>query len=130
MKKQNTKGSVLFNISKQAVNPGKDFGAYGLTKASLMFLMKQYALEHSKDGIRFNGVNADRIRSGLLTPEMISKRARSRGVTTQKYMSGNLLNLEVRASDVADAFYHLAISLKTTAGIITVDGGNIEASLR
>ena len=25
---------------------------------------------------------------------------------------------------------YLAISLKTTAGIITVDGGNIEASLR
>ena len=130
MKKQNTKGSVLFNISKQAVNPGNDFGAYGLTKSSLMFLMKQYALEHSKDGIRFNGVNADRIRSGLLTPQMIAKRAKSRGVTIEKYMSGNLLNLEVRASDVADAFYHLAISLKTTAGIITVDGGNIEASLR
>ena len=37
--------------------------------------MKQYALEHSKDGIRFNGVNADRIRSGLLTPQMIVKRA-------------------------------------------------------
>ena len=92
--------------------------------------MKQYALEHSKDGIRFNGVNADRIRSGLLTPQMIAKRAKSRGVTIEKYMSGNLLNLEVRASDVADAFYHLAISLKTTAGIITVDGGNIEASLR
>ncbi len=130
MKKQKTKGSVLFNISKQAVNPGKDFAAYGLAKAALMFLMKQYALEHSKDGIRFNGVNADRIRSGLLTPDMISKRAKSRGLTVQKYMSGNLLNLEVRATDVANAFYHLAISLKTTAGILTVDGGNIEASLR
>ena len=36
----------------------------------------------------------------------------------------------VSAEDVADAFYHLALSLKTTASVITVDGGNIESSLR
>ena len=37
---------------------------------------------------------------------------------------------EVKAEDVARAFFHLSCSLKTTACIITVDGGNIEASLR
>jgi hypothetical protein len=31
---------------------------------------------------------------------------------------------------VADAFVYLAGASKTTAAIITVDGGNIEASLR
>ena len=37
---------------------------------------------------------------------------------------------EVTADDVADAFVYLALAQKTTAAIITVDGGNIEASLR
>ena len=36
--------------------------------------MKQYALEFSKYGVRFNGLNADRIKSGLLTKELILKR--------------------------------------------------------
>ena len=130
MKIQNMKGSVVFNISKQSVNPGPNFGAYGLPKATLMFLMKQYVVESSKYGIRFNGVNADRIRSGLLNPAMIAKRANSRGLTIEQYMSGNLLKEEVKASDVAEAFYHLSISYRTTASVITVDGGNIESSLR
>jgi len=34
------------------------------------------------------------------------------------------------ATDVAEAFYNLATSKKTTAAILTVDGGNIEASFR
>ena len=102
----------------------------GLPKATLMFLMKQYVVESSKFGIRFNGINADRIRSGLLNPDMIAKRAKSRGLTIEQYMAGNLLKEEVKASDVADAFYHLSISYRTTASVITVDGGNIESSLR
>ena len=49
--------------------------------------------------------------------------------TTDQYMSGNLLS-EVKADDVAKAFYHLAISKKSTGAVLTVDGGNIAASLR
>jgi len=45
-------------------------------------------------------------------------------------MAGNLLGREVTAGDVADAFVYLASASKTTAAVITVDGGNIEASLR
>jgi NAD(P)-dependent dehydrogenase (short-subunit alcohol dehydrogenase family) len=45
-------------------------------------------------------------------------------------MSGNLLQREVTAADVADAFVFLALARKTTAATITVDGGNIEAALR
>jgi len=130
MKRQKTRGVVLFNISKQAVNPGKNYAAYGLPKAALLFLMKQYVVEYSDHGIRFNGVNADRIRSGLMTDDMIAKRSKARGLSIQQYMSGNLLKREVKAIDVADAFYHLALSYKSTASIITVDGGNIESSFR
>jgi NAD(P)-dependent dehydrogenase (short-subunit alcohol dehydrogenase family) len=130
MKTQGTFGCLLFNTSKQAVNPGKDFGPYGLPKAATLFLVKQYALDHGKDGIRSNAVNADRIRSGLLTEEMVAARSRARGVSEADYMAGNLLKREVTAEDVADAFGYLATATKTTAAIVTVDGGNIEASLR
>ena len=130
MQAQSMGGCLLFNTSKQAVNPGRDFGPYGLPKAATLFLMKQYALDHGAEGIRANAVNADRIRSGLLTDEMIKSRSKARGLSQADYMAGNLLGREVTAEDVAQAFVNLAKSEATTAATITVDGGNIEASLR
>lgn len=130
MRAQDTGGVLLFNTSKQAINPGKDFGPYGLPKAATLFLSRQYALDHGADGIRSNAVNADRIRSGLLTDEMVKARSTARGVSEQDYMSGNLLGREVLAEDVARAFVDLALADKTTAAVLTVDGGNIEAALR
>jgi len=130
MKRQNTNGCLLFNISKQSVNPGKNFGPYGLPKSALLSLCKQYAVDYGSYGIRSNGVNADRIRSGLMTDKMIKSRAKARSVTTTDYMKGNLLLDEVKAEDVAKAFFHLAVSKKTTGAVLTVDGGNIAASLR
>ena len=127
---QGTGGVLLFNVSKQAVNPGPDFGPYGLPKAATLALVRQYALEYGADGIRANAVNADRIRSGLLTPELVAARAKARGVDEQRYMTGNLLGREVTAEDVAQAFLHHAVALKTTADVTTVDGGNIAAVLR
>ncbi len=123
-------GQMLFNVSKQAVNPGRDFGAYGLPKATLMFLVKQLALELGEAGIRVNGVNADRIRSGLLTDEMTASRSSARDLTEGEYMAGNLLGQEVLAEHVAEAFLALTRSERTTGHVMTVDGGNIAASLR
>ena len=127
---QQTGGCLLFNVSKQAVNPGPNFGPYGIPKAALLALMRQYALDYGADGIRANAVNADRIRSGLLTEEMIASRAKARGLSEQNYMSGNLLGREVTGDDVAQAFLHQALALKTTADVTTVDGGNIAAAMR
>ncbi|WP_429809186.1 bifunctional aldolase/short-chain dehydrogenase [Ensifer sp. B1-9] len=130
MKAQKTGGVLLFNASKQAVNPGAKFGAYGLPKAATLFLSRQYALEHGADHIRVNAVNADRIRSGLLNDEMIANRAAARGLSVKDYMGGNLLGLEVTAEDVARAFVHHALAERTTADVTTVDGGNIAAAMR
>jgi NAD(P)-dependent dehydrogenase (short-subunit alcohol dehydrogenase family) len=130
MQAQGTGGCLLFNVSKQAVNPGANFGPYGLPKAATLFLVRQYALDHGVDGIRANGVNADRVRSGLLTDEMIAARAGARGSSVEEYMTGNLLRREVTADDVAQAFLHHAVALKTTGDVTTVDGGNIAAALR
>ncbi|MBS0518901.1 MAG: bifunctional aldolase/short-chain dehydrogenase [Proteobacteria bacterium] len=130
MRAQGLGGCLLFNASKQAVNPGPDFGPYGLPKAATLFLSRQYALDHGADGIRSNAVNADRIRSGLLTDEMIAQRSKARGLSEADYMGGNLLGVEVTADDVAQAFVSLAKAGKTSGAVITVDGGNIAAALR
>jgi len=127
---QGTGGCLLFNVSKQAVNPGPNFGPYGLPKAATLLLVRQYALDYGADGIRANAVNADRIRSGLLTGDFIAERAKARGLSEKDYMSGNLLQREVTAEDVAQAFLSQALALKTTADVTTVDGGNIAAALR
>jgi NAD(P)-dependent dehydrogenase (short-subunit alcohol dehydrogenase family) len=127
---QGTGGCLLFNVSKQAVNPGPNFGPYGLPKAATLFLMRQYALDYGGDGIRANAVNADRIRSGILTEDFIKERSQARGVSEKDYMRGNLLQREVTAEDVAQAFLAQALALKTTADVTTVDGGNIAAALR
>lgn len=130
MRQQGTGGALLFNASKQAVNPGPDFGPYGLPKAATMALARQYALDYGREGITSNAVNADRIRSGLLTDAMIGARSKARGVTESDYMRGNLLGREVTAADVAQAFVQLALSRKSTGAVMTVDGGNIAAALR
>ncbi|MEO0998604.1 MAG: SDR family oxidoreductase, partial [Pseudomonadota bacterium] len=127
---QGTGGCLLFNASKQAVNPGPGFGAYGTAKAATLALARQYALEYGRDGIRSNAVNADRIRSGLLSDEMIRERAAARGISEADYLSGNLLGKEVRAADVARAFLQLALAERTTGATLTVDGGNVAAALR
>ena len=123
-------GQLLFNISKQALNPGPNFGSYGIAKSALLALMKQYALEAADSNIRSNGINADRIKSGLLNTDLITKRAKSRGLSEDEYMRGNLLKSEVLPHDVSNAFVSLALMKKTTGAILTVDGGNIAAMVR
>lgn len=130
MRTQKTGGNLLYNTSKQAINPGQDFGPYGLPKAATLFLMRQYALDHGLDGIRSNAVNADRIRSGLLTDDMIASRSKARKLSEHDYLAGNLLGREVTAEDVAECFLALARADKTTGAVMTVDGGNVAAALR
>lgn len=130
LKAQGLGGVLLFNVSKQALNPGPGFGAYGTAKAAMLALMRQYALEHGAEGIRANAVNPDRIRSGLLDEAMIAERAAARGVDAQAYMRGNLLGREVTAADVAQAFLFAALMEATTGAVLTVDGGNVAAMVR
>jgi rhamnose utilization protein RhaD (predicted bifunctional aldolase and dehydrogenase)/NAD(P)-dependent dehydrogenase (short-subunit alcohol dehydrogenase family) len=127
---QQTCGVLLFNVSRQAISQGPNAGPYGLPKAATLFLMKQYALEYGSAGIRANAVNADGIRSGIMTPEYITSRAAAYGMTEAQYMGRNLLGREVTAEDVAQAFLQLALARNTTGSFVTVDGGNIAAAPR
>ena len=74
MSAQGTGGCLLFNVSKQAVNPGPDFGPYGVPSgdpgAGAPICPRIRNGRHSRQcGKRH------RIRSGLLTPELVSARA-------------------------------------------------------
>ncbi|HZP71319.1 MAG TPA: bifunctional aldolase/short-chain dehydrogenase [Pseudolabrys sp.] len=130
MLQQGNGGALLFNVSKQAVNPGMNFGPYGLPKAATLALMRQYAVDYGSEGITSNAVNADRVRSGLLTGTLVRQRAKARGISETDYLAGNLLGREVLADDVANAFVGLALASKTSGAVLTVDGGNIAAALR
>ncbi|XAT60678.1 bifunctional aldolase/short-chain dehydrogenase [Rhodobacteraceae bacterium Araon29] len=130
MEKQDTGGALVFNVSKQALNPGRNFGPYGTSKAALMALMRQYAVEFGDAGISSNAVNADRIRTNLLTDGFIKDRAKARGTSTKEYMRGNLLGREVTGRDVAEAFFYLATTRTTSGAVLTVDGGNVSAMVR
>ena len=130
MEAQKTGGALVFNVSKQALNQGPDFGPYGTSKAALMTLMRQYAIEHGASGITANAVNPDRIRTNFLTDDFVAERAAARGITPETYMRGNLVHREVTAEDVAEAFLHLAKARKTSGAVLTVDGGNVAAMVR
>ena len=123
-------GFLLFNASKAAFNPGKGLGAYAIPKAAVVALMKQYAVECGAIGVRSNAVNADRIRTGLLSEDDVERRAQARGLDADAYYRSNLLSREVTAEDVAKAFVSLALAQSTTGCVVTVDGGNIAASPR
>ena len=130
LRAQGMGGFLLFNASKAAFNPGEGFGPYAVPKAALVALMKQYAVEGGRFGIRANAVNADRVRTGLFPAEMVEARARARGLDPNEYFRANLLRREVVADDVAAAFLALALAESTTGAVLTVDGGNIAASPR
>lgn len=124
MIRQGTGGCLLFNASKSAFNPGPDFGPYAVAKAALVSLMKQYAIDLAKHGIRSNAINADRIRTAIFSPELLESRAKARGVAVDDYFKANLLHRETTAKDVADAFVFLACAKATTGAVVPVDGGN------
>lgn len=124
---QDSGGAILFNASKSAFNQGPDFGPYAVAKAALVALMRQYAVDLGRHGIRANAVNADRVRTALFGAGLLEARARARNVSVDDYFRDNLLRRETTAADVAQAFLYLATAEATTGCVLTVDGGNAAA---
>src|SRR5687768_4580008 len=135
MKEQGTGGSIVFNASKNVTAPGKEFGAYSVSKAAEAQLCRIVALEGGEHGIRANMLNPDAIFGGsrFWSDEMRSMRAQAYGVDTERlpdfYRNRTLLKVEVTADDVAEAALFLAgpRSAKTTGAMLPVDGGVKEA---
>ncbi|MBV9496975.1 MAG: bifunctional rhamnulose-1-phosphate aldolase/short-chain dehydrogenase [Acidobacteria bacterium] len=134
MKEQRLGGSIVFNASKNVTAPGKEFGAYSVSKAAEAQLCRIVALEGGEHGIRANMLNPDAIfDSRFWTPEMRAMRASAYGLDATDlpsyYRNRTLLKVEVTAADVAEAALFLAgpRSAKTTGAMVPVDGGVKEA---
>lgn len=121
---QGAGGALLFNASKAAFNPGPEFGPYAVAKTALVALMRQYAIDLGKHGIRANAVNADRVRTRLFGEGVLEARAKARGLSPSAYFRANLLGQETTPEQVAEAFVYLAGAEATTGCVVTVDGGN------
>ena len=135
MKAQGLGGSIVFNASKNVTAPGKEFGAYSVSKAAEAQLCRIVALEGGEHGIRANMLNPDAIFGGsrFWSDEMRNMRAQAYGIDTEKlpdfYRNRTLLKVQVTADDVAEAALFLAgpRSAKTTGAMLPVDGGVKEA---
>jgi NAD(P)-dependent dehydrogenase (short-subunit alcohol dehydrogenase family) len=135
MKRQGTGGSIVFNASKNVTAPGKEFGAYSVSKAAEAQLCRIVALEGGEFGIRANMLNPDAIFGGsrFWSDEMRTMRAQAHGIDSASlpdyYRNRTLLKVEVTADDVAEAALFLAgpRSAKTTGAMLPVDGGVKEA---
>jgi rhamnulose-1-phosphate aldolase/alcohol dehydrogenase len=135
MKGQGTGGSIVFNASKNVTAPGRDFGAYSVSKAAEAQLCRIVALEGGEHGIRANMLNPDAIFGGsrFWSDEMRSMRAQSYAIDVEKlpdfYRNRTLLKTAVTGEDVAEAALFLAgpRSAKTTGAMLPVDGGVKEA---
>ena len=135
MKQQKTGGSIVFNASKNVTAPGKEFGAYSVSKAAEAQLCRIVALEGGEFGIRANMLNPDAIFGGsrFWSDEMRSMRATAYGISSENlpdfYRNRTLLKTEVTADDVAEAALFLSgpRSAKTTGAMLPVDGGVKEA---
>jgi len=135
MKEQGRGGSIVFNASKNVTAPGKEFGAYSVSKAAEAQLCRIVALEGGEFGIRANMLNPDAIFDGsrFWSDEMRAMRAQAYGIEADRlpdyYRNRTLLKTTVTADDVPEAALFLASSrsAKTTGAMLPVDGGVREA---
>lgn len=119
-------GHVISLTSTNAYNPGPGSGAYPASKCGVLQLMKQFALEYSDCGLRFNSIAPGFIDGGMSTPIYADSKvraARSYGVPLKRL--GTPL-------DIANAVLLLDSDLASyITGIdLLVDGGVTHAVLK
>ncbi len=131
LRRQGLGGSIVYVASKNAFGPGAGFGAYSVSKAGMVQLMRVAAIEGGPEGIRANAVNPDAVFDGskLWTQEVRRDRAAVHGIAAEDleafYAQRNLLRAQVSAEDVAQAVAFLLSeqSCRTTGAVLPVDGG-------
>lgn len=120
-------GRVVVIGSKNVAAPGPGAAAYSASKAALTQLARVAALEWGKDGIRVNTLHPNAVfDTGIWTDEVLKARAKSYGLSVEEYKRNNVLNTEVRSSDVAELAAEMCgpTFAKTTGAQIPIDGGN------
>jgi rhamnulose-1-phosphate aldolase/alcohol dehydrogenase len=131
LKEQGIGGSLVYVASKNAFGPGAGFGAYSVSKAGMVQLMRIAALEGGPHGIRANAINPDAVFEGshLWDHGLREERASAHGIAPDAledfYKDRNILRRSVTTADVADTVVHLFgdSSSRTTGAVVPVDGG-------
>jgi NAD(P)-dependent dehydrogenase (short-subunit alcohol dehydrogenase family) len=131
LRQQGTGGALVYVASKNAFGPGAGFGAYSVSKAGMVQLMRIAALEGGEHGIRANAVNPDAVfdNSRLWSSDLRAERAAAHGVSEDEledfYANRNLLRRRVTTEDVTAAVSFLLSdeSSRTTGCVVPVDGG-------
>lgn len=131
MGEQGIGGSLVYVASKNAFGPGANFGAYSVSKAGMVQLMRIAAMEGGSSGIRANAVNPDAVfdNSRLWDGGLREERAEAHGIAPEEledfYAARNLLKRRVTTADVAASVEFLLSdrSSRTTGSVMTVDGG-------
>jgi rhamnose utilization protein RhaD (predicted bifunctional aldolase and dehydrogenase)/NAD(P)-dependent dehydrogenase (short-subunit alcohol dehydrogenase family) len=120
-------GRVVVIGSKNVPAPGPGAAAYSASKAAMNQLARVTALEWGPDHIRINSVHPNQVfDTGLWTPEVLESRARHYGLTVEQYKTNNVLQTEIKSTDVAELVAEMCGPLfaKTTGAQVPVDGGN------
>jgi rhamnose utilization protein RhaD (predicted bifunctional aldolase and dehydrogenase)/NAD(P)-dependent dehydrogenase (short-subunit alcohol dehydrogenase family) len=125
---ESPRGGRIVVVSPQNIAPsGRGTAAYAAAKAALTQLVRSAAAEWGMSRIRVQIVHPDGVfDTGIWTPEVLSQRARSRGLTVDEYRRDNFLRTEISSRDVAKLVATLCGSafLKTTGAQIAIDGGS------
>jgi rhamnose utilization protein RhaD (predicted bifunctional aldolase and dehydrogenase)/NAD(P)-dependent dehydrogenase (short-subunit alcohol dehydrogenase family) len=120
-------GRVVVIGSKNVAAPGPGAAAYSASKAALTQLARVAALEWGSAGIRVNTLHPNAVfDTAIWSDEVLKARAESYGLSVEEYKRNNVLNTEVRSSDVAELAADLCgpAYAKTTGAQIPIDGGN------
>ena len=119
--------AVIVVGSKNVPAPGPGVSAYSAAKAGLTQLARVAALELARDGVRVNVIHPDKVfDTNLWDADKIAARAAHYGLTVDEYKRLNLLQVEVRASQVGALAAAMAGPLfaSTTGAQVPIDGGN------
>jgi NAD(P)-dependent dehydrogenase (short-subunit alcohol dehydrogenase family) len=119
-------GHVVSITSTNAYSPGPGAGAYPASKAALLQLMKQFALEYGPNGLRFNSIAPGFVDGGMSTPIYADPKvraSRARGVPLGRLATPEDISNAVLMLDSDKASYISGVDL-------LVDGGLTHSVLR
>lgn len=120
-------GNVIVVGSKNISAPGPGAAAYSASKAALNQLARVVALEWASSGIRVNIVHPNAVfDTGIWSEEILNKRAENYHLSVEEYKKNNLLNTEIKSTNVAELIVQMCgpSFSKTTGAQVSIDGGN------